>query len=281
MEEGEAPGDIVSERRMWVLAGWVELLVDMRGRRSNRGRGQLSARSPGGGRIDEWVSRTETVVSQGELPFGYEKEMWVNIQLSIEGRVGQFKKWTKRQDNLDSEEGITCWHILPVLPVRPAQTLLTQPFQCGPWTSVGPHAACCWFKFREAACVRKHKKITKHTVQCSWIFFPCLKVAEYSLTFWPGSLSHHGLQSRYFWVTLIRTISYWQFCLNHPIDFSHQTELITSPPKPSPALYCLPQGVASSTHQVSKPETWRRTVYPTPLASSLINHLKSRPKGIT
>lgn len=69
--------------------------------------------------------------------------------------------------------------------------------KCGPWTSVGPQAACCWSQFREAAYVRcKKKKKLLSMLFCAAEIFPSLKVAEYSLTFWLGSLAHLGVQSR-------------------------------------------------------------------------------------
>ena len=142
----------------------------MRCKRYKRGREQLSARNPGGGRTEEWVSRTSTIVSQGTLSSRNEKEMWVNNPLSMEGRE-LFKKWSGKQDKGGAEEGMSCWHF----------TCWSSPdssdpgfSKCDPWNSAGPQAAYCWSQFREAAYVRckkrKKKKITKHTIQCSWNF---------------------------------------------------------------------------------------------------------------
>lgn len=191
MEEAEVPGNSVSESRGWVFwrLSWVAAW------RYKRGREQLSARSPGGRTIEEWVSRMGTIVILGILSSRNEKEMWVNFPLSIEGREELFKKWSRKQDKEGGEEGMICWHFTCVSSPDSSDPGFSK---CGPWTSVGLQAACCWSQFREAAyvrCKKKKKKLLSTLFRAAEIF-PSLKVAEYSLTFWLGSLSHLGVQSR-------------------------------------------------------------------------------------
>lgn len=109
---------------------------------------------------------------------------------------------------------------------------------------------------------KKRKELLSTLFHAAEIF-PSLKVAEYSLTFWLGSLSHLGVQSREFWVT-------------SPTDssalISHRPLTITYLLNQLLLLDCLLQGADASMHQVSKTETWGKAVYSRTPAPSLISH---------
>lgn len=149
--------------------------------------------------------------------------------------------------------------------MHPAQTLLTQAFQSMVHGPVQDHRLLVAGLNSEKQLMsdaKKRKELLSTLFHAAEIF-PSLKVAEYSLTFWLGSLSHLGVQSREFWVT-------------SPTDssalISHRPLTITYLLNQLLLLDCLLQGADASMHQVSKTETWGKAVYSRTPAPSLISH---------